>query len=64
MQLTEEVRWDKADFAAAAILLVGTGLSVELVFRLTSHRLYRAALITMIIGSVGLIWAHAAVGVF
>jgi hypothetical protein len=64
MQFTDEVAWDAADFAAAAILLVGAGLGLELVFRMTSRPLYRAALSAAILGAAGLIWADAAVGVF
>ena len=64
MHFTEEVRWDEADFAAAAILLVGAGIALEILVRTTSRPLYRAALGAVILGAVGLIWAHAAVGVF
>ena len=35
MQVTTEVRWDRADFAAAAALLAGLVAAVELAFLLS-----------------------------
>ncbi len=64
MQFTREVRWDKADFAAAALLLGGGGLAYEIgsrLLRATTHRLLLGALL---IFTVGLIWADGAVGIF
>lgn len=64
MVFTNEVAWDAADFAAAAILLIGGGLAYELASVLTTNRRHRALLGTAIVLLVGTIWADAAVGVF
>lgn len=64
MQVTSAVAWDRADFAAAAILLIGGGLAIEAASRLVANPLHRALAAVAIVGLVGLIWADAAVGIF
>jgi hypothetical protein len=64
MQFTNEVRWDSADFAAAAVLLAGLGAAVELAFGLSKRSRTGAVAIGMSLMTFMLIWADAAVGVF
>ena len=64
MQFTEEVKWDAADFVAAAALLGGFGIVVELARRLPVHFAVRVAGVGIALLAVLLIWADAAVGVF
>lgn len=64
MRFTDDVRWDRADFVAAAGLLLVLGVIIELTFKLLHRTLTRAAVIGMASVTVMLIWADAAVGVF
>lgn len=64
MQVTREVAWTAFDFAAAALLLIGTAVACELVAR---SRLTGAARIIVGAGTIAvaaLLWAHGAIGVF
>jgi hypothetical protein len=61
MQLTDEVRWNGFDFAAAAVLFFVLGISVELAFRAVSRPWLRAAVIVALVAGGALIWADAAV---
>lgn len=64
MQVTSEITWTGFDFAAAAFLLIGTGVVCELVAR---SRLTGTARIIAGAGTIvtaALLWAHGAVGVF
>jgi len=49
MQVTKEVVWRVADFVLAGVLLIGTGLTLELAARKTGNWAYRAG---------GWVWAH------
>lgn len=64
MQFSGEVKWDQADFAAAAALMIGLGVAVELAFRLSPCTRTRAMEIGAAALAVLVIWADAAVGVF
>ena len=64
MQITEEVNWTFFDFMVAGILLLGTGLLLELVVRKTSNFRYRFAFFAVILMALFLIWAELAVGIF
>jgi hypothetical protein len=64
MQFTNEVKWSGLDFAIAAVLLFGTGLTCELVLRKvkkTSHRILICGAILMV---MFLVWTELAVGIF
>jgi len=63
MQITDEVVWDLADFAVAAILLVGTGLMYELVVRKGGNIAYRAAVGVALAAAFLLGWVNGAVGI-
>jgi hypothetical protein len=64
MQFTGEVNWTGFDFAAAAVLLVGGGIALELTTRLLVDRKLRAGVVALVLAAVALAWAHGAVGVF
>ena len=64
MQLTSEVVWTLSDFIIAGILLLGTGIVIEVVARNVRSKKAR---IVMIIGTLMvlfLVWAEMAVGIF
>ena len=56
MQVTDEVRWDLADFVVAGALLVGTGLAYELAARKAGNVAYRAALGVALAAALLLVW--------
>jgi hypothetical protein len=64
MQFTSEVNWTPIDFIVAAVLLLSTGLSCELVLRKVKKFSYRAAICISILLVCFLVWAELAVGIF
>lgn len=64
MQFTPEVNWGAEDFIAAAVLIGGAGLGIELAARLVKSRAAMFALIAGVIGLMLLVWAELAVGLF
>ena len=64
MQFTDEVNWNTFDFMVAGILLMGTGLAVELVLRTNRSTQKRILLCGFILFVLFLIWAELAVGIF
>ena len=64
MQFTDEVNWTLFDFIIAAILLLGTGLSCELVLRKIKKINLRIAICVTLLAGLLLIWAELAVGIF
>jgi hypothetical protein len=63
MRFTNEVAWTVSDFVAAAVLLLGAGLALELL----AQRARGPALLLgglAVIGVFLLLWAEGAVGVF
>ncbi|WP_242928655.1 hypothetical protein [Pontibacter vulgaris] len=64
MQFTNEVNWGVGDFVVMGILLLGTGLVIELVIRKVRNMDYRIGLIAFILVALFLIWAELAVGIF
>lgn len=64
MPFTREINWTGSDFAAAGVLLVGTGLLYELVVSRLASRTVRAGATAALVGVLLLAWAHGAVGVF
>lgn len=63
MQFTDEVNWDAADFAFAAVLIIGTGIIFELAVRRVDYLAYRAAVGVALAGTFLLVWVNAAVGI-
>ena len=66
MQFTNEVVWDRVDFAVAGALLFGAGLTYELVARKAretgNNIAYRAAVGVAIATALILVWMNLAVG--
>lgn len=63
MLFTDEVKWDAADFAFAALLVLAVGGGCELVLRMTPNRSYRAAAAIGLVMAFLVVWANAAVGI-
>jgi hypothetical protein len=61
MQFTAEVSWSAADFAVAGVLLVATGLLLELAARKAGA--YRAAAVVAVVAALLLVWINLAVGI-
>lgn len=64
MQFTKEVNWTPSDFVIAAVLLLSTGLAIELVIRYVKTGLSRTILFVVILLLLFLTWAELAVGIF
>ncbi|MDX1908337.1 MAG: hypothetical protein SF053_14975 [Bacteroidia bacterium] len=64
MQFSASVRWTAFDFGVAAVLLTGTGLLLELMFRRVSSFRYRLVLGFALLAALALVWAELAVGIF
>jgi hypothetical protein len=64
MQFTDEVKWTLPDFAAASVLLFGTGLMCELVMRKVKKTGHRIAICVVLLAGLLLIWLELAVGIF
>jgi hypothetical protein len=62
MQFTDEVVWDLADFVVAGVLLLGAGLTYELVARKGGTLAYRAAIGVAVATALILVWMNLAVG--
>lgn len=63
MQVTDEVNWEPADFAAAAALLTGMGVAFQFAMRKADNSMYRAAVGVALAAAFILVWANAAVGI-
>jgi len=64
MQFTDEVTWTLADFVVMGVLLLGTGLTCELVLRKVKKIEQRIGLCAVILIALLLIWMELAVGIF
>ncbi|MDQ1142275.1 hypothetical protein [Pedobacter agri] len=64
MQFTNEVNWTTEDFVAAGILLLSTGLAIELVIRNIKTGTSRTITLIIILIALFLIWTEMAVGIF
>ena len=56
--------WSRFDFIAAGILLLGTGLAIEVILRLVRRFEYRVALCVAVLIALALVWIELAVGLF
>lgn len=64
MQFTSEVEWSFFDFLIMGILLIVTGLGIELALRLVPSTKNRIIICGFFLGAFFLIWAEFAVGIF
>lgn len=64
MQFTNEVNWTLSDFVAAGVLLLSTGVAIELVIRNMKTGTSRTIALVVILIALFLIWAEMAVGIF
>lgn len=64
MQFSSEVVWTVSDFIIMGILLLVTGLGIDLVLRKVSSNKYRLIISGIILAVFFMIWAELAVGVF
>ena len=62
MQVTDEVKWDGADFAFAAVMVGGVGLAFELAVRMSKNIGYRGGVAAALAAAFLIVWANAAVG--
>lgn len=64
MQFSKDVDWSLFDFVVAGILLLGTGLLLELILKNVKKKKYRILMLIGLFASLFLIWAELAVGIF
>jgi len=64
MQFSDEVRWTPFDFVVAGALLLGAGLTCEVVARRGGTLAYRLTVGTVIVAVLVMVWLELAVGVF
>ncbi|MDP2088709.1 MAG: hypothetical protein Q8J84_04845 [Flavobacteriaceae bacterium] len=64
MQFTDEIAWTSTDFIVMGILLLNTGLLIDLVLRKITKTKYRIALCIAIVVAFLIVWAELAVGIF
>lgn len=64
MQFTNEVKWDIKDFTIMGILLLATGITIEIVTRIVKSAQLKLAFTLIILLVLFLIWAELAVGIF
>lgn len=64
MQFTNQVVWTLSDFIIAGILLLGTGIVIEIVARNVKEKRTRIGMIIGTLVVLFLVWAELAVGVF
>jgi len=57
------VKWTAIDFAAAAVMLFGAGLAIEIALRLVKRFEYRIAACVAILLALAVVWAELAVGI-
>jgi len=62
MAFTNEVAWTALDFAAAALLLVGTGVAIELTTQTIRARALRLAATGAVLLAAVTLWLQGAVG--
>lgn len=58
------INWVISDFIVAGILLLSTGLLIEIVIRNVKNSKYKIVIILSILAVLCLVWAELAVGIF
>ena len=64
MQFSNAVNWTIMDFVVAGLMLFGTGLVIDFIWRKTVKKKWRGVFIIAVILAFLLVWAQLAVGVF
>jgi hypothetical protein len=64
MQFTNEVNWTLFDFIVAGVLLLGTGLLIEVAIRTIKNKNAQIIIIIAVLFGLFLLWAELAVGIF
>lgn len=64
MLFTDEVKWDATDFLLMGLLLLSTGILIEVILRSIKKRNYRIIGCGIVLAAFLLIWAELAVGIF
>jgi|SRR4051812_20503638 hypothetical protein len=64
MKFGDEVKWTLIDFIAAGTLLLGAGLTFELVMRKVRATKLKVVISILILITFFLLWAELAVGIF
>lgn len=64
MTFTTEVNWKIMDFLVAGILLIGTGMLLELILRKIKTKRNRMLLGILLFLVLMMLWAELAVGIF
>jgi hypothetical protein len=62
MKVGGEMKWSLFDFVLAGVLLLGTGLALEVALRLVRKTSYRIAVCAAILFALLIIWVELAVG--
>ena len=62
--MSPQVEWDVNDFLVMGALLLGAGLSIELILRKVSNQTTRTLVIILLVLAFLLLWAEMAVGIF
>ena len=57
------VKWTAIDFIAAAIMLLGAGIGIEIALRVVKKFEYRIAACVAILFALAVVWAELAVGI-
>jgi hypothetical protein len=57
------VKWTAIDFIAAAIMLLGAGIAIEIALRVVKRFEYRIAACVAILFALAVVWAELAVGI-
>ena len=57
------VKWTAIDFIAAAMMLVGAGIAIEVALRVVKKFEYRIAACVAILLALAFVWAELAVGI-
>lgn len=63
MRYSDEVNWNWFDFAVAGTLLLGSGLTLEYLWRKAPNFEYRAGCLVAVFTSLFLVWVNLAVGI-
>jgi energy-converting hydrogenase Eha subunit A len=64
MQFTNEVVWTLSDFIIAGILLLGTGIVIEVIARNVKEKRAKIGMVAGTLIVLVLVWAELAVGIF